>query len=186
MTTEGQIWWEAYEGVPLRQGQLLPHCFVPIIPANYARDGVPQDGDLEFEERELIVLTQSCDLVSQGEGRSPRAESVALCAVYTIPEFELTNEWFKSRDAKNQVRLGRREGFYLLSSVTERPQSERSLIADFHNVFSLPRLYLEAQARRSAPCWTLRSPLLEHFSQAFGYFFMRVGLPDAAVIPRFT
>jgi hypothetical protein len=32
--------------------------------------------------------------------------------------------------------------------------------------------------------WRLQSPFLEHFSQAFARFFMRVGLPSA--VPPFT
>jgi hypothetical protein len=43
--------------------------------------------------------------------------------------------------------------------------------------------YLVGQAMRLGPRWRLRSPFLEHFSQAFARFFMRVGLPSS--IPEF-
>ncbi len=51
-------------------------------------------------------------------------------------------------------------------------------IVDFHEVFSLPRAFLEAWLlERGEPRLRLRPPYREHLSQAFARFFMRVGLP---------
>ncbi len=44
---------------------------------------------------------------------------------------------------------------------------------------SLPYGYLASYASRLQNRWRLQSPFLEHFSQAFARFFMRVGLPAA-------
>ena len=48
---------------------------------------------------------------------------------------------------------------------------------------SLPVAYLVERTRQPGPRWRLRSPYLEHCSQAFARFFMRVGLPGT--IPPF-
>jgi hypothetical protein len=57
------------------------------------------------------------------------------------------------------------------------------LIVDFRQIFSLPFEYLTTRAEELGDRWRLDSPFLEHFSQAFARFFMRVGLPSA--IPPF-
>ena len=44
-------------------------------------------------------------------------------------------------------------------------------------------VYLTRHAQQLGDRWRLRSPFLEHFSQAFSRSFMRVGLPSA--VPEF-
>jgi hypothetical protein len=53
------------------------------------------------------------------------------------------------------------------------------LVVDFRQIISLPFAYLSRHAEQLGPRWRLQSPYLEHFSQAFARFFMRVGLPSA-------
>ncbi len=51
---------------------------------------------------------------------------------------------------------------------------------DFHDIFTLPREFLEGfLSRLSAPRLRLLPPYREHLSQAFARFFMRVGLPQS-------
>lgn len=54
----------------------------------------------------------------------------------------------------------------------------RSLVVDFGNIVSLLIDYLEDHAAGMGDRWRLGSPFLEHYSQAFARFFMRVGLPS--------
>jgi hypothetical protein len=54
---------------------------------------------------------------------------------------------------------------------------------DFREIYSLPSDYLTDHAISLGTRWRLMSPFLEHFSQAFARFFMRVGLPST--IPEF-
>ena len=56
-------------------------------------------------------------------------------------------------------------------------------IVDFHEVFSLPRNFLENWLSYQGARPSLLPPYREHLSQAFARFFMRVGLPID--IPRF-
>jgi hypothetical protein len=51
-------------------------------------------------------------------------------------------------------------------------------VVDFHDVFTIPREFLEKLVeQRAEPRFRLLPPYREHLSQAFARFFMRVGLP---------
>jgi hypothetical protein len=81
------------------------------------------------------------------------------------------------------VRQGRVEGLHLLASQIDPSNNRSCLVADFREIYSLPIEYLKQHAESLGPRWRLQPPYLEHFSQAFARFFMRVGLP--ASIPPF-
>ncbi len=52
-------------------------------------------------------------------------------------------------------------------------------VVDFHDIFTLPRAFLESLLiERQLPWLRLLPPYREHLSQAFARFFMRVGLPQ--------
>lgn len=191
MTEEVRRWWQQGEGRTLRQGDYLPQCFVVIPPVNFS---VETDEDIDaipYMRVDLIVLNQSCDLVSQPAKsatqpeQQPRAAFVTLCRVYSVQAYEEANPLFRSKDRKNNALAGRQEGLYFLASPDDPSDNRGALIVDFYQVFSLPRVSLEDRAEGLGPRWSLLPPYLEHFSQAFGHFFMRVGLPDGSAIPRF-
>ena len=71
----------------------------------------------------------------------------------------------------------------MLASPLAPEDNRRALVVDFREIYSLPHDYLIDHATRLGPRWRLMSPFLEHFSQAFARFFMRVGLPST--IPEF-
>jgi hypothetical protein len=81
------------------------------------------------------------------------------------------------------VLKGRVEGLHLLASPVNPADNRGALVVDFREIYSLPFDYLMGLAAQRGPRWRLRSPYLEHFSQAFARFFMRVGLPST--IPPF-
>jgi hypothetical protein len=85
---------------------------------------------------------------------------------------------FARRGAWEAVRLGRVEGLHLLTSPVEQENNREALVVDFRQIYSLPVGYLSRHAGRFTSRWRLRSPYLEHYSQAFARFFMRVGLPS--------
>lgn len=125
----------------------------------------------------LIVVTQTCDLVNLKTGL------VALCPIHTVNEYEMLNPTLARKGAWEEVRKGRREGVLLLASPIEPTVSRSALVVSFREIYSLPIGYLRHHARAATSRWRLSSPYLEHFSQAFARFFMRVGLPSA--IPPF-
>ena len=106
-----------------------------------------------------------------------------MCPTYTIPDFEDNNEEFKKKGKWNEVLKGRIEGLHLLASPTNPDKNREALVVDFREIHSLPYDYISKHATELGDRWRLKSPFLEHFSQAFARRFMRVGLPSA--IPRF-
>lgn len=87
------------------------------------------------------------------------------------------------RGPRNEVLKGRIEGLHLLASPTAPQDIRQALVVDFREIYSLSYDYVTAYATALGPRWRLKSPFLEHFSQAFARFFMRVGLP--LTIPEF-
>jgi hypothetical protein len=106
-----------------------------------------------------------------------------MCPAHTLDEFETINPKFKNRERWEAVRKGRVEGLHLLGSLDDPNNNRGSLVVDFGQIFSLPPAYLEKKAEEAGERLRLDSPYLEHFSQAFARYFMRVGLPSQ--IPAF-
>ena len=69
---------------------------------------------------------------------------------------------------------------HLLASPTTPAVARAALIVDFRAIYSLPVGYLSRHAGQFGDRWRLRSPFLEHFSQALARSFMRVGLPASS------
>ena len=174
MTIE-PFWMQVNES-DLRQGDYLPNCLVPVSLFE-APNLEEQTLEVEVQERDLIILTQSCDLENK------KARLVALCPIYSLSEFETANPDFTKRGRWNEVRKGRVEGLHLLASPTHPEDSRGSLVVDFREMHSLPFNYLAQRTTQIGARWRLKSPFLEHFSQTFARFFMRVGLPSA--VPEF-
>ncbi len=163
-------YWIRAEGAVLSQGDFLPACRVPRFPPEY---GSANTGVVEIDTADLVIVTQSCDLANL------KAGFVALCPIHSVSRFEEVNSTFKKKGQWEQVRKGRVEGLHLLASPEEPANNRLALVVDFRQIHSLPFAYLARHAESLGPRWRLQSPFLEHFSQAFARFFMRVGLPSA-------
>lgn len=170
-----ESFWEATTNLALRQGEYLVDCPVPILKEKPLLDNLASAVRVEISD--LIILTQSCDL-EQG-----KAQFVALCPIFPLDVYEAINPELKGKGRWEQVRKGRVEGLYLLSSPTNAENNREALVVDFGEIHSLPFDLLVDHAQGINPRWRLKSPFLEHFSQAFARFFMRVGLPSS--IPPF-
>jgi hypothetical protein len=174
MTTAAP-WWVRVEGSNLGQGDYVPKCLVPFFKPNYGTEGVIQE--VPVMEYDCIVLTQSCDL------ENDKAPLVALCPIFPISVYEKINPRFNKRTTWDRVRQGRVESLHLLASHDNPDDNRGCLVADFREIYSLPIGYLKQHAQSLEQRWRLQPPYLEHFSQAFARFFMRVGLPSS--IPPF-
>jgi hypothetical protein len=178
MTIEN--FWVQINEDSLRQGDFLPGCLVPIPvfdPTNFGKYSSSQEVEIEIEEYDLIILTQSCDL------ENGKISRVLLCPIYSIDEYEKFNPQFKKKGVWNEVLKGRKEGLHLLCSPINPENNREARVVDFRQVYSLPYDYVVKHAMQLGDRWRLKSPYLEHFSQAFARLFMRVGLPSS--IPRF-
>lgn len=164
-------WWTRVDGGQLAQGDLLRDCLLPVFTGV---EPVGDDNALEevLDRARLIVMTQSCDLENK------KAASVALCPIYRLAEFENANPSLAKKGAWEQVRKGRVEGLHLLASPDKPDENREAFVVDFRHIVSLPIEYLSNHAESVEHRWRLSSPYLEHLSQAFARFFMRVGLPS--------
>ena len=167
-----ESYWGNTFGNNLRQGDFLPNCPIPIFSAIPDPTQTNLSLEVEIGNADLIVVTQSCDL------ENGKNELVALCPIYTLAEFEQANPKAAQKGFWEQVRKAKVEGFHLLSPF-ENPENNREcLVVDFREIYSLPFEFLTKHAETLESRWRLSSPYLEHFSQAFARFFMRVGLPS--------
>ena len=169
--------WINVTGKSLAQGDLLTGCLVPQFDANFGAGGEGASETLALGEQTLIIVTQSCDL------ENSKVELVAMCPAHTLEDFEAINPKFKSKSLWETVRKGKVEGLHLLGSLGDPENNRGSLVVDFGQIFSLPPAYLEKRAEAAGKRLRLDSPYLEHYSQAFARYFMRVGLPSQ--IPAF-
>jgi hypothetical protein len=167
--------WIRHRGSDLAQGDFLSACLIPTFEPTFGEQG--ESEMVSVSRSSLIVVTQTCDLAAA------KAQFVALCPIFTLERFEQFNSKFKSKGVWEEVRKGRREGLHMLGAPEEPQNNRKALVVDFRQIHSLPFDYLSAHAAELGDRWRLQSPFLEHFSQAFARFFMRVGLPTA--IPPF-
>jgi hypothetical protein len=178
MTIES--FWVQINEATLRQGDYLPGCIVPLPifdPTTFGKNYETQDIEIEVNEYDLIILTQSCDLDNR------KVSQVLLCPIYSISEYEIANPAFAKKGKWNEVLRGRIEGLHLLASPINPGNNREALVVDFRQIYSLPYEYILKHATELGSRCRLKSPYLEHFSQAFAKLFMRVGLPSS--IPPF-
>ena len=175
--------WTSVREATLQQGDLLPGCWIPEYPADFAEQ-TDETRIIQADQADLIVITQTCDL------EHGKVSLIALCPVWSIAAFEEAQAsqgrgksgkaW---QDYWNNVRKGRSPTLHLLASPTAPTSARAALLVDFRAIYSLPFGYLSRHAGQLGDRWRLRSPFLEHFSQAFARSFMRVGLPSS--VPEF-
>lgn len=170
--------WREIEGPELFQGDYLPGIHVPLFQSPFGdqpTEGNEAERITEVQQKDAIVVSHTCDLAQE------KIRFVALCPVETIAELEkqqpkLAKEW------KN-IKKGRWEGLHLLGGCGKADDHMSALIVDFREIISLPVGYVEAHASSCGRRYRLQSPFLEHFSQSFGRFYMRVALPEFIRIP---
>jgi hypothetical protein len=176
-------------GERLTQGDIIFDC--PLV--SWAPSPIQVTGSSsEFEalkqgriafQADVIVMTQACDLEQE------KVRNVVACPHLSLGDYKASWEAFLQRRNQNPTTKAWRthcddikDGYAWNLSIINRsalPGYEfEHRIVDFHEVFTLPREFLESLlvARgRARP--RLLSPYREHLSQAFARYFMRVGLP---------
>lgn len=169
-------WYVEVSSDDLEQGDILPGCVVPIV---RAPDVAVDDVEVELETRDLIVVTQTCDLAQR------KVTSVLLAQVWTwdaiVAERRKGGDAsFGSTKSRESLQRGQLPNMCLLHRRNGSPRLGWS-VADFHHLYVLPKVYLQRHAGRLGARLRLCPPYKEHFAQSFARYFMRVGLPhDAA------
>jgi hypothetical protein len=157
----------------LVQGDLLLGTVHPLVHRFTASNN---DVEVVLAEDDLVVLTQTCDLVN---GKAP---TVLLAVVTPFEqlvrfEFERGNQMVASKAFRERLVAGETPPFSLL-----RPSLPDLAwgVVDFRKLVTLDNSHVHDIARSKESRLRLLSPYREHLSQAFARFFMRVGLPHDA------
>jgi len=169
--TEEFPWYRLVRGSELRQGDLLEACPVFIPPDDFPLDS-PTPVPFDWEVRDVIVLTQSCDLAAGRE----KTGQVLLCPVWELSQFKPPHHLATARGLE-EARRGNLPAFHLLAASAEPAFKREVRVVDFREIHTLPLAYVRCQAEKQGDRLRLLPPYREHLSQAFARFFMRVGLP---------
>ena len=187
MTNE--LWYEVADaGVDLTQGDIILNCPIVRWSSTDFNDETQSDIQLlkslvEAAEVDVVVMTQGCDLENK------KVENIIPCPHFSLNQYK--EDWEETMRNLHQNPTPKAWGKYCddikngylwnLSMLNEGTIGELSLthrIVDFHEVYTLPRTFLESWLQsENKSRLRLRPPYREHLSQAFARFFMRVGLP---------
>lgn len=164
-------WYGVVDGDEIEQGDIFENCpvFIPPDELTLTADGKPSNADFSWQERDLIVMSQSCDLV---KGRE-KLEEIVLCAVWNRSELP---ETLAKIETMEEARKGRLPNIHLIAAFASKGFERGVRIVDFRRVYSLPVKYVRKRTTLSKRL-RLLPPYREHLSQSSARFFMRVGLP---------
>ncbi len=167
----GYPWFSIVEGDEIEQGDIFENCpiFIPPSHLTLTVEGTPPQAIFDWEGRDLVVMSQSCDLVKARE----KLDEVVLCAVWN--RSELTDKLAKI-DTLEQARKGQLPDIHVIAASTVAGFERDIRIVDFRRIYSLPVPFVRHKAASSKRL-RLLPPYREHLSQSFARFFMRVGLP---------
>jgi hypothetical protein len=167
--TLGYPWYASGEWPMVEQGDLLPNCPV-LTPPNEFPEELPtaKEGDsLTIPSRivfaDLIVLTQSCDLVND------KIDQVLLCAHFPADEY--------SKGERSSIRKEQRPAVHMIEQCDIQGQEFSQRVIDFRTIYTLPKDFVFSFASKLGGRVRLLPPYREHLAQAFARYFMRVGLP---------
>lgn len=185
----GSAWYEAAAAdVRLTQGDVIMAC--PLVrwslTPSFSGSGVEEedlDDHVSASSADVVVMTQACDL------EHDKVANVVLSPHLALADYRSQWEAAMRRSQQNpsekawrghcdDIADGLVWNLSMLNEQREGPLTMPHRIVDFHEVFTVPREFLESLLRqRGQPRLRLLPPYREHLSQAFARFFMRVGLP---------
>jgi hypothetical protein len=181
-----ESWYEVVgTTTKLTQGDLIRDC--PLISWRRGAVDKPDQETLklltEAVQADVIVVTQACDI------EHDKVQNILLCPHFALSEYRNMWEGDLQNSGQNPTEKAWRrhidairDGFIwnlsLLNSFQSLEITTEHRVVDFHEVFTVPRIFLESLlTSRSNLRLRLLPPYREHLSQAFARFFMRVGLP---------
>jgi len=169
-------WYNMVEGDDLEQGDIVENCPVFIVPDDLptSLSGIEKVfKEANFDIRDVIVMSQSCDLAKGHE----KISNVLLCSIWSKM---VIAEKFKSKKEESNwwenARNGRMSRFHILNKFNNVSNKKDFRVVDFGETYTLPLKYFRNLASQEKHL-RLLPPYREHLSQAFARFFMRVGLP---------
>ena len=188
-TAANESWYEQVQSeTPITQGDIISNC--PLIGWKDEELDLRRVDAIEILKgatvairADVVVMTQACDLAHD------KVRQVILCPHLSLAEFKA--EWEAAARNRNENPTAKAWKTYcddvcdgyvwnltMLNAEKTANWSIEPRIVDFHEIFSVPKSFLESLVRqRAEPRLRLRPPYREHLSQAFARYFMRVGLP---------
>jgi len=159
-------WYAPVSDNTIEQGDILFDLAIPVTVES--ESGPPL---VNYETYDLIVMTQSCDIVKSS------VTHLILCPIWPLSEAAKLHPMFDSDGGKEELRQGRVVGFHMLNSC-ELPTLERELsIVQFERIIERPKESIQKIVESQGNRLRLLPPYREHLAQAFARFFMRIGLP---------
>lgn len=172
-------WYELVCGGGLEQGDILMACPI-IVPASDLSFPLPADYfPGEIEEYDVVVMTQSCDLVND-------KVTDVVCPHWDLQSAGAMDPGLLRKGAAKEILKGRIARYLMLapSEIPELPMNVR--IVDFGRIFSLSKSYVRDFAASRDQRLGLCPPYREHLAQGFArLFIMRVGLPQDIELPDY-
>lgn len=166
-------WYALVKGESLEQGDILRRFAVFSPPTGLLVPKDPREevvAEFEWVERDLIVISQTCDLI---KGREKVCE-VLLCAIWPCAE---VGGHLATPKGMEDARQGNLPPYHMLAPCDLAGFEADVAVVDFRRVYSLPLAYVRESASSIGDRVRLLPPYREHLAQAFARFFMRVGLP---------
>ncbi|MGP0088955.1 MAG: hypothetical protein ACLPKB_03190 [Xanthobacteraceae bacterium] len=163
--------WNSVNTNVLNQGDLLKDIAIPLVLPSFPDADEKGQIPINIAQANIIIMSQSCDLEQQ------KIANVVVTQIYSLDQFEQVNPSYKSKGRWPEVARGRVESLHLLPPTEQLDDPRSWLVVDFREIASLPVGYVERFASVAGDRWRLQSPYVEHLSQAFARFFMRVALP---------
>ncbi len=155
-------WYGLIETEEIQQGDLLFGC--PF-------DQVDELGQPRRKDFDVVVLSQSCDLVND------KLEMVQVCPFWELESLAQRVEYFRGKRGREELRRGNLPGYHLLYRCTLAEKQTDLLVIDFRMQFAVRFVPLKSLAKGQTPRLRLLPPYREHLAQALARFYMRVGLP---------
>ena len=151
-------WYHVVGGDDVQQGDILQNCPV-FSPQSDDLDNPNARAYFDWEERDVIVLTQSCDLVKEREKTQDVLLALLLQPSSLPPDHQLTKP-----HVLEELRSGRNPAFHLLAPCSEQEFVREVTIVNFHHVWSLSLPYVRRRAERRLHL-RLLPPYREHLSK---------------------
>ena len=168
-------WYSSENSEEILQGDILDSCPIYIVPSDLAVERL-DNAEFNVEERDVIIMTQSCDLESN------KVAEVLLCPVWKKSEF--SSGHLSTDKGLEDVRRGNLPAYHLLHECEIVGLECEFRIVDFRHIYSMPLGFVREFARNAGDRVRLLPPYREHLAQSFARYFMRVGLP--VNIPAFV
>ena len=181
---------------PLRQGEILSDVIQVHVGIE---DLIPEAEERTLEEKkhpQAIILTQDCDLDWDYKAREEDEQgnklqlkvvpNVLFCELIPIETLlgQFRDAGIRGSELLRRIKQNQNERYHCFSDISPALDAASeglpALATDFKRVFTVPtnELYFRLQygtRRRSI----LQGSYLHHFSSRFGYYCLRVALPEA-------